>query len=97
MIPVMLFVGGPADGWMLSSNKQAYAVGLKPADKDGWFECAIYYLYGTSPGYAGDLPAFMTTGCYLFKAYKDRPVSLIDGWMPDARDGNTDGSQTVEL
>ena len=96
MIPVMLFVGGAADGWMLSSNKQTYSVGLE-SPVDGRAMCAIYHRFGTSPGYAGDLPSFMTTGCYLYKADKSRPVSLIDGWMPDARDGNTEGGDTVDV
>ena len=81
MIPVMIFVDGPADGWMLSSNKQVYAVGLEPP-VDGKALCALYYRFGTSPGFAGDLPTYMTGGCCLYKGDKVRPLSLIDGWLP---------------
>ena len=93
MIPVMIFVGGAADGWLLNSDAQTYAVGLEPP-VDGKALCAIYYRYGTSPGYAGDLPSFMTTGCYLYKEDKVRPVSLIQGWLPEA--GNTGGTTQVD-
>lgn len=83
-IPVVLFVGGPADGLMLSSDQQTYTVGLRrePAE-DGKVPTAVYYKYGAAPGYAGHLPKHVTTGCYLFKAFKDRAPSLVDGWLDD--------------
>jgi hypothetical protein len=87
MIPVMLFVGGPADGWMLSTTKQLYAVGLERPSEDGKALCAIYHVYGQAPGYAGDLPRHVETGILLYKADKLRAISLIDGWLPGIGNG----------
>ena len=94
MISVMLFVGGPAEGWLLSSSAQVYAVGLAPP-VDGRAMAAIYHRFGTSPSYAGGLPNYQ--GAFVYKADKVRPVSLIDGWMPGLEEGNSDPHTIVDI
>ena len=95
-LPVMLFTGGPAAGWMLSRDNQIYTVGLEQPE-DGKALCALYYRYGASPGYAGVLPGYLQTGVFVYKTDKVRAVSLIDGWMPGVREGNTDGTPVVDV
>ena len=84
-IPVMMFVDGPAKGFMLSTAKQTYTVGLYPTE-DGKWMTAIYYVFGSDPAYGGargDTHLYPKQGVYKFKANRERKASLIDGYLGD--------------
>ena len=86
-IPVMLFVDGPAEGLMLSDNRQTYTVGLYPVG-GGFWECALYYRFGSDPAYGGarDAPhEFPQQGVYKYKHNIERKASLIDGYLGELR------------
>ncbi len=84
-IPVMMFVDGPAEGFMLSTAKQTYTVGLYPTE-DGKWMTAIYYKFGSDPAYGGargDTHQYPQQGVYKFKDNRERKASLIDGYLGD--------------
>ena len=84
-IPVMMFIDGPAQGFMLSTAKQTYTVGLYETE-DGYWMCAIYYKFGSDPAYGGAASPenrFPEQGVYKFKDNRERKASLIDGYLGD--------------
>ena len=89
MIPVMLFVDGPAEGLMLSTSKQLYTVGLYQMDEfhGGYWMCAIYAVFGSDPAYGGarQTHEFPMQGVYTHKGNKKRKASLIDGYLADLK------------
>ncbi len=89
-IPVMMFIDGPAEGFMLSTAKQTYTVGLYPInqteEKKGFWMCAFYYKFGSDPAYGGARNAgheYPQQGVYKFKHNIERRTSLIDGYLQD--------------
>ena len=77
-IPVMLFVDGPAEGFMLSTAKQTYTVGLYPTE-DGKWMTAIYYVFGSDPAYGGawdDPHQHPRQGVYKWHGNKQLPGVL---------------------
>ncbi len=88
-IPVMLFIDGPAEGYMLSTNHQTYTVGLYPInqteEKKGYWMCALYYVFGSDPAYGGARKhhEFPMQGVYKYHGNKERKASLIDGYLTD--------------
>ena len=85
MIPVMLFIDGPAEGLMLSTNSQTYTVGLYET-KDGYWMTALYYVFGSDPAYGGASERrgyYPMQGVYKHKGNKERKASLIDGYLAD--------------
>ncbi len=89
-IPVMMFIDGPAEGFMLSTAKQTYTVGLYPINQTeelvGYWMTALYYVFGSDPAYGGarsDTHQYPMQGVYKWKENKPRRESLIDGYLGD--------------